>query len=158
MKILLPLLLIASSVMAQESPLLSIPGMTQAVATYAKSMKAVGIVDLDGQLSAGGFLPIRTVHDSAGINYFAAGIGGIVKEREHFNARVMGLFDLSAITRRIENGWPWWSSHVEKLTLPDFWLGPNLILPMPGDSVTWRDFGNVRTWTGYLGASVAIGW
>lgn len=131
--------------------LLSVPGIAQAVADSAKSMKAVGFVDLDGNIGGGSMLPIRQLHDSSGVNYFAVGPGGLIKQSEHFRPRMVAVFDLSAIFRRIEGMSPWYQAHVSKITLPDFWIGPNVLTPFPGDKFQWNQ------WKQYLGFSVSVG-
>lgn len=148
--------LLAALARAEES-LLSVPGLADTVATYAKQARAMGFVDLKGSYGGGVLLPVRTVKDSAGAKYAALGFGGTIKEGEHFRPRLAGVLDASVILRRLEVGWGWWDNHTDKLKLPDFWVGPSLETPMPGDSVTWKDFGNAKTWAGYAGVALSIG-
>ena len=131
--------------------LLSVPGMAQAAADFVKSMKAVGLLDLKGNLGGGTMLPLRQLHDAEGINYAAAGIGGLIKQQEHFRPRFVFLCDSSAIIRRLERQNVWYSNHVSSIKLPDFWLGPNIQIPFPGDNFQWKD------WRRYLGGAVSIG-
>src|SRR6185295_17657746 len=113
------LILLAGEAMAQNvgntQDLLSVPGLTQAVADAVKQSKAVGFVDLQGNLGFGSMIPVRQLHDSSGVNYFAVGPGGSIKQGEHFRPRVIALFDLSAIIRKLEHNSAWYEAHVSKI-------------------------------------------
>lgn len=140
-------LVLVSVSTARAQDLLSVPGLTEAVATYAKQAKAVGLVDFNGTLGTGGFLPLRTFHDTANINYVEAGIGGNIKQGEH--VKPLGIIDLdiSSIWRRAEN-FQWYNTHVTKVVLPDVWIGPYLD---PVSFTTWKN------WKQCLGATVTVG-
>jgi hypothetical protein len=131
--------------------LLSIPGLASAAADAIKESKAVGFVDFHGAYGAGAMLPIRQLHDSSGVNYYAIGPGGLIKQDGHFRPRIIQLLDLSAIVRRLENKSDWYKAHVSKITLPDVWVGPQILIPFPGDNFQWK---NARD---YAGGAVSIG-
>ncbi len=133
-----------------EPPLLSIPGLTEAVAEAVKDAKAVGIMTLDKKFSAGTMIPIRVLHDSRGVRYLAAGPGGLIKQGEHFKAGLIIVSDVSAIFRKLESLSGWYSSHTDKIVLPDFWLGLSVLPPMDA-SFTWKSY---KQWTG---ASLSLG-
>lgn len=137
--------------------LLSIPGLGEFAAEAWKNKRLVGIVDFKGQLAGGGFLPFRTFHTLAGVDTGHVGLGGIIKEGEHFRPRFMVDVNASVLLNRAETGWGWYDKHTKRLKMPDVWIGPNVVLPMPGDKTTWKDFANLQTILPYLGASVSFG-
>lgn len=154
--LLLGLLAFAVPCKADDS-LLSLPGLADAAGKYAKEARPLGFMDLHGTYGGGVLLPLRALKDSAGIKYAAAGIGGTIKQGEHFRPRLAVVSDASALYRRLEKRWGWWDAHTEKITLPDFWFGPSLELPIPGDPVTWKDFGNATTVAKYINVAVSLG-
>lgn len=133
---------------ARADSLFSIPGLASAAADAAKSSKAIGLVDLNGHVSGGAFVPLRTLHDGSGINYMEVGIGGAIKQEEHFKPLGIVNFDLSAIFRKVENYSSWYGNHVAKKTLLDFWAGPYIATPLPGYLWTWKSA---------VGGSVSMG-
>jgi len=155
--ILLSLLLALAPCARADEGLLSLPGLATAVADTAKNARPLGFVDFHGTYGGGVMVPIRTLKDSSGVRYAALGAGGTIKQGEHFRPRLVVIADASAIYRRIEKRARWWDTHTEKLPLPDFWIGPSLETPMPGDRVTWSDFANVTTWARFLGVALAVG-
>lgn len=136
--------------MSRADSLLSVPGLADAIANGAKASKAIGVADINGKLSAGGFLPIRQLHDSEGINYLAFGPGGLIKQGEHMKGGAVLAADTSAIVRKLESKSAWYQAHVSKVTLPDFWIGP-AILPPLDSSFTWKD------WKSWMGISLSVG-
>lgn len=130
--------------------LLSVPGLADAVAEGAKNSHAIGIVDLDGKLSAGAFLPIRMLHDSAGVNYLAIGPGGVIKQGENMKGGIVTHLDITAITRKLEGRSAWYQAHVSTIKLPSFWLGPSILPPL-NSSFTWRK------WKSWIGMSISVG-
>ena len=138
LKILALCLMVAPAVHAES--LLSVPGLASVIAEGISKSKAVGLVDLNGQVSGGAFLPIRTLHDALGISYLELGMGGAIKQTEHLKPLFIADFDLSAIFRRLEGRSAWYESHVNKLKLPDFWIGPAIRIPLiPRDTWTWKN-------------------
>jgi hypothetical protein len=133
------------------SDLITIPGITDAVASALKQTKAVGLVDLNGNVGGGAYLPIRTLHDSSNVNYASVGIAGLTKQTDHWRALGTVLFDITSSFHRIEGLSSWYSSHVSKAALPDVWLGPDIQVPMPGDKVQFKDIRSL------LGFTLAIG-
>lgn len=134
----------------QAQSLLSVPGLTDAVATYAKQAKAIGVYGLDNKFSMGGFVPIRTLHDSEQIKYLQLGPGGIIKQNEHAKGGLVITSDVSAVVRKIEGRSAWYQAHVDKVTLPDIWIGFS-VLPPFDESFTWGGY------KGWMGLSLAIG-
>lgn len=150
--------LLASPAAAEGSDsLLTIPGLADFATEAWKGKRIVGIVDFEGKIAGGGFLPMRTYHTGAGVDVAHVGIGGIIKQGESFRPRFMVDVNSSAILHRFEGGWGWYDRHTRRLKTPDVWIGPNIMLPMPGDRTTWKDFGSLRTWLPYIGASISLG-
>jgi len=142
--------LLASRTQAQQTTsLMSIPGLANAVAQAARSARAVATLDLDKKLSVGPMVPIRTLKDSTGVRYLALGPGGSIKQGEHFKAGPVMVVDLSAVARRLEATWPWYQGHVDKVVLPDFWVGWSCTPPWD-DTFTWK------SWKSWNGPSISV--
>jgi hypothetical protein len=160
MLVLAVLMLAGATAQAQDTTpqgILSIPGLTQAIADYAKEARVVGNVDLHGTYGTGMVVPVRTLKDGAGIRYAAMCIGGNIEQKQHLKPDVTTMVDISSVYRRMEKKWTWWDAHTEKVLLPNFWLGPTLGLPVPGDPVTWKSFGNITTWADYAKVALSVG-
>ena len=106
MKKLLILALFAAQIAHGES-LLSIPGLADTAASFAKSANAVGLIDLNSKLSAGAFLPIRTLKDLTGQRYLEIGPGAAIKQDEHFRGGFLLDLNSSAILRKLEGKSAW---------------------------------------------------
>lgn len=141
------ILFMACMAYAQNNDVLSVPGLAQTVATYAKQAKAIGLVDAKGVLGTGGFLPLRTFHDSSNVNYVEAGFGASIKQQQHLKPLFILDLDVSSLWRRFEN-FQWYNVHVSKVLLPDFWIGPYID---PASFTTWNN------WKQCLGATVTVG-
>lgn len=146
-QLLLAVLLIPAHAKAES--LLSLPGLTETVATYAKSAKAVGLIDLNAKASAGAFLPIRTLKDSGGIGYLEIGPGAAIKQGENFRGGFLFDVNSSAFLRKLEGKSEWYKSHVDRLTLPDIHLG-FYFFPAFDSDFRWD------RWRQYLGGAVSI--
>lgn len=135
---------------AKAQSLLSIPGLADTVAKYAKEGKAVGLVDLNAKVSAGAFLPVRTLKDVENIEYVSFGPGAAIKKDEHLRGGVMLSLNLSAIIRKLEGKSAWYKSHVSTLVLPDIRVGP-YFFPVLDSEFRWDRSRE------YVGGALSIG-
>ena len=140
----------ASPVFAQESSLLSIPGLADLAVDAIKHSRAIGLLDLHGNMSGGSYIPLRKLHDGEGKPYAAAGFGATIKDGENVRPRFVLEFDISQTWRKLEGKIKWYESHIDKLKLPDIWIG---ISPSPplDRSFTWG------TWQDWIGVSISVG-
>lgn len=133
--------------MAQS--LLSVPGLATVISDYAKQAKAVGLVDLDAKFSGGAFLPVRTLKDTSGIAYVELGPGAAIKQGENLKGGVLIDFNLSALVRKLEGKSAWYAAHVDKIVLPDVYVGPYFFPALDAD-FRWD------RWRQYVGGVASI--
>lgn len=136
---------------------LAVPGMADFLRTLWNNKRAVYLVDANGISSVGAYVAVRSWHDPNAVTYQTAGLAAVIKQGEHLRPRLVTMTDISAVVRRAEVGWRWYDQHTTRLKLPDFWGGPYLSLPLPGDPVRFSSFSKIRSWLPYLGASISIG-
>jgi hypothetical protein len=152
-------LLAQTANIGQTSGLLSLPGAGQFVANIAAQVKAVGLVDLQGDIGGGFYLPVRTltstqssVSTTPPVNYISFGVSGVTSTNVSWRPKFTILFNATTLLNRAEQNWPWYNKHVTKANLPNLWIGPDMQGPFPGDDFQWKNYKQ------YLGGIIGIGW
>ena len=133
-----------------SAALLDITGLADLVAEKAKETRAVSLINLDAQVSAGAELPIWVLQGADGTQYLGTGIGADIKSRENFRPLISIDANLPALSSVLWSS-EWAKVHVKRTHFPPIWFGPNFRVPLPEDRFQFKDIRN------YLGFIVSIG-
>lgn len=128
-------------VVAQEAPQrpLDVGGITELVAEKLKEARLATSVDLNGTIGAAAILPLLTFHDKAGTaDLVEVGAGGQLSEGGRKQPVLSVAVNAPAVSARIWD-FEWARAHVRRAKFPPIFIGPRLLLPMPGVRWTWRE-------------------
>jgi len=151
-------LMAALTAPARATDLLSIPGLASLAAEKAKEGKACGLVNFEGEVAAGAYLPVWTFHgkyesgqDGKPVrdpmrDYLEFGLGGAIKQGENMRPLLTIDANLPALSGRLWSS-EWSRAHLRRTVFPPMWFGPQVKMPLPGDRFRWDDW---RDWLGFI--------
>lgn len=147
--------IIAVNCMAQER--LDLGGVADFVASSAKVARGGTSANLDGRVEGILYLPIRSVHakgDPAVVYAHIGGGGAVYRDGTKLKGEplVVGLLNITSIASRLTRNWGWYQAHIQETSLPSIFLGPQLKLPMPGITWTWKNASGLAASIGFGGS------
>lgn len=141
----------APPAIAPEAPsgALTLGGVPQLLADKLKEAKPAGIVDFAGHVGGGGYLPLWSFHDRAGVTYVEAMNFGY---RAIQGSKPGGIFmplavDATALSARLWN-FEWARAHVTRSKFPNVFLGVAALLPLDAKGLAELKIRDSRRWLG----------
>lgn len=128
---------------------MTLGGVPQLIANKLLEAKPCGLVDFDGHIGGGAYVPTWTFHDMNGTSYVEVGDIGYrsIQGSKPSILLMPAAVDITSISGRMWN-FQWANNHVTRSKYPDMFLGPTALLPLDGVQIRQLKLKNYKDWLG----------
>lgn len=145
---------VPSVAVSAPTGVLTLGGIPKMIADKIQEAKPAGIVDFNGHVGGGGYLPIYTFHDMSGVSYvevFNVGYRAIQAQKPSVMLMPVAI-DVTSVSSRIWN-FQWARNHVTRSHFPDLFLGPTVLLPLNSVEIKTLKIKSPKDWLAIVGSA-----